>query len=190
MKKMTIIFSVIFLAYSCGCSDEGTDYVNFNEFESSIIPTNINSQVEFENQNSEIITAEYTEFDNEPIYSTPSEPSCHVYIFESRSVILSITELELNFRLNIKVLDYGNRREVIFIIQTDEEMYFINGSVFDESEDIEQFLTNYNSNGFEFNDVFIFSGSIENEISKIIYEPQVGVRLIEFNDSTYLKLIE
>ncbi|GGG60693.1 hypothetical protein [Bizionia arctica] len=188
MKKYLTLILFCFLVYSCGCEDRGAIDINveFTEFESTIISSELNQENEFTNQNSEILNAQYSEFDSEPKVIPLNRDDCSVTFLDSTTIKMSFINEGIILTIAIEKNEQSLTSFVIFV---NNDRFLLNTTEFEQNIS-EQQLTDYNSNGFTFNDIFNFEGISEFGINKIIYSIDNGIEFIEYENGNYLKLTE
>ena len=187
MRKSISYLLIAFVAYSCGCNDDSFESFELNEFERTIIPFTTEQNLEYINQSSQLFDAILSEktIDNFNLNSSDDE-SCAVTLVETHRVEFTLTATNQEFLILVE----KSRTDTQFNIVTDSRFFAINNCT-STFEIIEPPTTDFSSDGFDFENVYIFDNcGSESLISKIIYSSVNGVEFIKLENGDYLKLVE
>ncbi|WP_157632548.1 hypothetical protein [Cochleicola gelatinilyticus] len=185
--KKILLFIISITIFGCGCNDDGFESFELTEFERSLIPFTTEQNVQFINQESELLDATITAktIDNFNLNSSDDE-SCMVTLVESHRNQLILNGTGQDFFVFVQ----KSRNLTEFIITSGVRDFAIDGCE-TNFETIVQATTNYTSDGFSFENVFILENcGTENLISTFIYSSQNGIEFIKYDNGNYLKQVE
>ena len=176
-----IICSILF--YGCGCSDDETVNFDLNEFESSLISMDSQDNIQFMNQEQELINAKTTAktTENRDLNSSDND-SCTVVLAESQENDLIFETLGKTFTTEIEKRE-GNKSHIV--VSDGTLFYGIDNLV---TENLEVITTSFSSDGFDFNNVFVLNSGSDSGL--VIYSPTKGIEFIKNDDGTFLKRTE
>ncbi|MBT2162732.1 hypothetical protein [Zobellia barbeyronii] len=175
-----LCFTII---YGCGCSDDETINYNLNEFESSAMSTIAQDNIQFINNEQEMQTAKVTvKITENRSLNSSDDDSCVVVLAESQENELIFEDLGRTFTTIIEKRDENKSH----IVVADGPGFYGIDSL--NTENLEEALADFSSDGYEFNNVFVLNSGSHSGF--IIYSPLIGIQFIKNDDGSYLKRME
>lgn len=176
IKTLTGIVCLV-LFYGCGCSDE-TINLELNEFESSAMSMTAENNIPFINSNQELLSGRTTDKSIE-YRNLSNDDGCTVLLAESHENKLIFETLGKTYTTYI---EKRNDNKSNIVISDDTGFYGIENL---NTENLEEKLSDFTSDGFEFNNVFVLNSGSHSGF--IIYSPSYGIVFIKNDDSSFLK---
>ncbi len=191
MKNAIVLLSILFFT-GCGCKHETVRYP-LNSYEKNIIPYNESQLLEYKDENyktnlSTAFKKEVLEID----LNSSDDEGCLSNIIESQSFELSFNNSNKKFHVNIEK-SYNNKTkfEIYEVNPLEQNTFALYGIEGLNTQNLEQVLTNFSIDGFQYNNVFVFevkSSSIESEFETIVFSPQEGIVFLKKRAGGFLRL--
>ncbi|MBD0779956.1 hypothetical protein HPE56_19330 [Maribacter sp. ANRC-HE7] len=181
--KILIGIMCLNLFYGCGCSDEETINYDLNEFESSLISMESQDNIQFINQEQELINAKTTTktTENKDLNSSDND-SCTVVLAESQENDLIIETLGKTFTTEIEKREDNKSH----IVVSDGTLFYGIDNL--DTENLEEITTSFSSDGFDFNNVFVLNSGSDSGF--VIYSTTKGIEFIKNDDGSFLRRTE
>lgn len=189
MKRLSLMFFVL-LFIGC-CKDQIVNSFLLADFEKEIIPYSGGENYTYVNRNGESITAVSTPVERKIDTERPGPESCDLSQYQVLKSRLRFQPLQFDIAIEITSL-YGTRMQLrdIRYGEYDFRRFYLERE-FGEFPSIEESLTDISIADFFFENVLVFrdyEGS--SEFHRILFSPQNGIVFIEYDNGSYLKIVE
>ncbi len=184
MRKYYLMILVIFLA-GC-CKDEIVGRDPLSDYEKELIPYKGYIEIEYLNEDGEIIIAQSIPTKLESDIWRPGPESCSLREYQKSYSYLIFSSQDFTLKLEVNKLLYG---EFTIQIGRGESYFFSQGCRIILDQPIEQRITNISLAGYDFTNVLVLENcSADSEIDKIIYSSENGIEYLEFSNGSFFKI--
>lgn len=171
------------------CKSELIREDRLTEYEKSLIPYESFSSINFVDNHGNRVSAT-SEFKELEIMTYQEEEQCDYETYEYLSVNIRFEYNDLVLQISIASFNDIVELGILSLKPAPPgHIHYSLSCIGDHSRPIENKLTDISILGFDYYSVFVFVDCDQgSEISKIIYSPEKGIELIEFETGDYIKL--
>lgn len=183
--KITYTFLLAILITSC-CKEEVIASYPLSNYEKELIPYNGNNEIEYINEEGEIIIAITTPAIIETNNWKPGPGGCSYHKYQRSYSYLTFDSENFTLKLEVYKLFDGF---FTITIKRDESDSINQGCRIPLDRPIEEKITDVSVGEYEFSNVVVFENcDFESDISRVIFSPERGMEFIEFNNDSYYKI--
>ncbi|MBZ9632180.1 hypothetical protein LB465_15465 [Salegentibacter sp. LM13S] len=184
MRKYYLIILVTLLTGCCKEEVLGEDPLS--DYEKELIPYNGYDEIEYLNEDGQIILAQSTPTKIESDRWKPGPESCSFTEYERSYSHLFFSSEDFTLKLEINKSYDG---EFTIEIGRGESYIFSQGCRIFLDQPIEERITNISLAGDDFTNVLVFENcSADSKISKILYSSEKGIEYLEFSNGSFYKI--
>ncbi|TVZ28090.1 hypothetical protein JM83_3186 [Gillisia sp. Hel_I_86] len=168
------------------CKDEVVGRDLLSDYEKELIPYSGYDEIEYINEEGQIVLAQSTPTKIESDRWRPGPESCSVREYQTSTSHLIFRSEDFTLQIEIDKLLAGN---FTINIGRGESFYFGQDCRIPLDQPIEQRVTNISIEDYEFTNVIVFENCSDfSEISKIFYSAENGIEYLEFLNGSFLKI--
>lgn len=186
IKKLCCISLIYLFVSGCGCRDDGFESYELTEFERGIIPFVTEQSVEYRDQSNNLFSGfNSAKIEENQGLNNSDDESCMLIVVETQRHLLRLMDYEDEF---VTYIGKNASNDTTFNVIVNR-IHYSTLDCDNQVQSIETPTTDYSSDGFTFEDVYVLEFcNPDSPLSNIVYSLENGIEFIKYEDGNYLKL--
>lgn len=182
-----LLVSLAITLINCGCNDDDLITYRLTEEGRNFIQVDNSITAQYTNESGTVVTATI-----DPriggLQESGINNECPSYITEFLNYKTNFESINLSVATSI-----GSLENSLLRVNMTKQNGGVDLKLVCLNFDSEIFTTDYESNGFLFENVYVFNACIVDDahgVGQIVYTPEKGIEFIKFDDGGYLRLVD